>query len=174
MRTHTQRNVSRIHSALFYDRALRLRYDWSHKYAPNRIRVVVRRVLKRKKKKIKKNEAAHSAPRGEHRYPSFRLAFLRKISSRGSSSFDHRIETRTPAAAPARQMRGVAVLPFYFGQPFTRIFIVVLEFMIRYRRECACKGLLPFSLLSIALLLKMKSADDDERLKDRAFQNWCF
>lgn len=76
------------------DSALRLRYDWSRKYAPNRIRVEARSRARENKnqKELKNNEAARLAPRwsSEYRRPSFRLAFLHKISR---ALEDHRLST---------------------------------------------------------------------------------
>lgn len=97
----------------------------------------------KKKKKIKKSEAARFTPHRASecrfvlpRFPPVKLATLSRIIVLRPQDRDE-----DAAAAPARQMRGVVVLPLYFGRPFTSIFIVVLELTIRYRRECACKAL---------------------------------
>ena len=126
---HTQQNVLRI------DSALRLRYDWSHKYAPNCIRVAA--WLKRKKKKIFFNEVARLTPwRVNTRYLSrfASLSFVKLVALSRIIVFRPQDRDEDAAAAPSRQMQDVVVLCCYFYTPgglLSSIFIVVLEFTIR-------------------------------------------
>lgn len=115
MRAYAMECILRIHRAILRptsDSVLRLRYDWSHKYAPNRVRV---ETLAFSGSGVKMNVATltpHGC-RGKYRVRGL-LSFVKlDLLSRITIFFWPQDRKEDAPAAPARQTRGVVVLPLY-------------------------------------------------------------
>lgn len=159
--------VLRIHRAILRptsDSVLRLRYDWSHKYAPNRVRVETPAFSGSGVKMNVATLTPHDC-RGKYRVRgslSFvKLDLLSRITIFFFFFFWPQDRKEDAPAAPARQTRGVVVLPLYSSGDLLPTYLSSSS-SLRSVTGANVTHKTPYTHLSSSIFLIIEFANNDE------------